>query len=261
MWSPRLLFCLFALAALGLSVLAPVLRAQAALSIRFEEQYYAVSTSAQETRVFFASNIIVSNSAAEVTCDFESGDFFPRGGTEVTCTATLGNQQATGSFVILVSGNTGSDTDAQLFLISQTPAVVRTNSTILYNVEVRVNGLRRADEVIVRGTVPADLELIRSDIRCDVTNLPDMICSLPDVRPGFPVAFVQEMRPKAGFTGTVTFTMEASLGGDAEDLFPANNSFTMTTDVLPALATPTPIPTPAPAPRPDNTIFLPMLRR
>jgi hypothetical protein len=237
---------------LGGAVVASIARAhspaQVALTISFEDEYYNVTTSNPERTVFYEENVIVSNPAAEVACDPPSGELFPRGATLVTCTATLGDQTAEGSFYVLVTSSSGTETDIEVYTIGQNPEEIFQAASFTYNVEVRNNGSIRADRVIVSGSLPPQVELISAGNRCDTTNLPTITCTLLEVRPAMPQALPIDVKVKPGVTGAIFFTMTATIAEGPDDVFAANNSFTRRTDVRVIGFG-------------DNTLYLPLLRR
>jgi hypothetical protein len=220
---------------LGGAIVVSIARAQAptqvGLTISFEDEYYNVTTSNPERTVFYEDNIIVSNPAAAVVCDPPSGELFPRGATLVNCTATLGEQTAEGSFYVLVTSSSGTETDIEIYTIGQNPEEIFQAASFTYSVEVRNNGAIRADRVIVSGNLPPQVELISAGNRCDTTNLPTITCTLLEVRPAMPQALPIDVKVKPGVTGAIFFTMTAEIAEGPDDVFTANNSFTRRTDV------------------------------
>jgi uncharacterized repeat protein (TIGR01451 family) len=223
--------------------------AQAELTIEFELAYYPWTSNSQESRIFYSENILVSDPEAEVACDPPSGALFTRGATRVTCTATLGEQTATNSFYILFfAGGDSQETDIEIYLIDQIPGVVYESSTFTYNVELRNNGDRRATGIVVSGTLPPQVDLIRASSNCDATQKPVISCVVPELLPGIPRSVALDVKVKSGFIGLMSLTMTAEITGEGEDIFADNNSYTRRTDVLRlGLA--------------GNTVYVPLLRR
>lgn len=250
--SPLCIFSLIIVIALSGVLLAPLTRAQttdqAELTIRFEEPYYAVRTINQETSVDYGKNVFVSDEAAELVCDPPPGSVFPRGVTQVTCTATLDDQTAEGSFYVLVSSSSGTETDIEIYTIAQLPEEVFQAAQFSYNIELRNNGLSRATGVIVSGTLPPQLDLIRADRNCDTSDLPIISCTIPELLAGRPQAIPLDVKVKPGIRGSFLFTMAAEITGGQEDLFADNNSFTRRTDVRELAFA-------------SNTVYLPLLGR
>lgn len=197
--------------------------------------------------VNYSSNVVVSDPAATLSCDPGNG-VFPRGGHKITCTATRGAETATMSFYALVAY--GDDTDVSLDKIEQLPEnPIKLASTVIYQVEVRNNGLLTARRPIVTGTVPegVTLLLIPGD-RCSVDAARALTCTLQPLgaSKGDIVQLAGQVQP--GFVGNYQLALSVRLGDNQRDLEESLNAFTKTTVVQdPGFG--------------ENAVFIPLVRR
>lgn len=239
----RSLIAIALILALCAGILASQAQAQGPVSITVFEENYAVQSINNPATVDYTPNIEVTPANAELECTPPSGSQFPRGATLVTCTATLGNATDTASFYVLVAN--GDDTDADLFAITQNPIPAIPSGIVTYAVEVRVNVGMAAREVVLTGTIPAQLIIQTVDNDCNVSQT-TITCTATTLQQGLPRAFQVVAQVRPGFQGSFTFPWSLTLGDGQFDLRANNNSRAITTQVRPSQA--------------PNKIYIPLLR-
>lgn len=225
-------------------LLASQAQAQGSVSITVFEENYAVQSINNPATVDYTPNIEVTPANAELECTPPSGSQFPRGATLVTCTATLGSATDTASFYVLVAN--GDDTDVDLFAITQNPSPAIPSGIVTYTIEVRTNVGRAAREVVVTGTIPAQLIIQTVDNDCNVSQA-TITCTTTALQQGLPRGFQVTAQIRPGFQGGFTFPWALTLGDGQFDLRANNNSRTATTQVQPSQA--------------PNKIYIPLIRR